>query len=127
MRVHIELFASLREAAGAGELVLEGLPAGATVGDARRELARRRPELAGLGHARGVLGHDYADDATALVDGARLAFLPPVSGGAPDYVAGVFELSAAPIDTAACLARVAHPSTGAALLFTGTTRDTHRG
>jgi molybdopterin synthase catalytic subunit len=127
MRVQIELFASLREAAGASELVLEGLPAGATLGDARRELARRRPELSALRHARGVVGHDYADDATPLSDGARVAFLPPVSGGAPDYAAGVFELSAAPIDTQACLARVTHPSTGAALLFTGTTRDTHRG
>ena len=127
MRVHIELFASLREAAGAGELVLEGLPAGASVGDARRELARARPELVGLRHARGVLDHAYADDAAPLSEGARLAFLPPVSGGAPDYAAGVFELCPAPIDTSACLARVAHPSTGATVLFTGTTRDTHRG
>lgn len=127
MRIQVELFASLREAAGQGEIVLEGLSQGATLGDARRELARRRPELAGLLHARGVIGHGYVDDATPLHDGARVAFLPPVSGGAPDYATGVFELSAAPIDTAACLARVAHPSAGAALLFTGTTRDTHRG
>jgi molybdopterin synthase catalytic subunit/molybdopterin converting factor small subunit len=127
MRIRIELFASLREAAGTGELELDGLAEGATLGDARRELARQRPELGALAHARGVLEREYVDDRTPLVDGARVAFLPPVSGGAHDYTAGVFELSAGPIDTAACQARVAHPGAGAVLLFTGTTRDTHRG
>jgi MoaE-MoaD fusion protein len=127
MRVRIELFASLREAAGAGELELDGLAEGATLGDARRELARRRPELAGLAHARGVLGQAYADDSAPLCDGMRVAFLPPVSGGAHDYAVGVFELSAAPIDTQACQARVAHSGAGAVLLFAGTTRDTHHG
>lgn len=127
MRIRVELFASLREAAGAGELELDGLPEGATLGDARRELLRRRPELGGLAHARGVLGNDYVDERTPLCDGARVAFLPPVSGGAHDYAAGVFELSAAAIDTAACQARVSHPGAGAVLVFTGTTRDTHHG
>jgi molybdopterin synthase catalytic subunit len=127
MRIRVELFASLREAAGTGELELDGLAEGATLGDARRELARRRPELGALAHARGVLGHDYVDDRTPLADGARVAFLPPVSGGAHDYAAGVFELSAEPLDTAACQARVAHAGAGAVILFTGTTRDTHHG
>lgn len=127
MRVRVELFASLREAAGTGELELDGLREGATLGDVRAELARRRPELAGLPQARGVVGDAYADDATALADGARVAFLPPVSGGAHDYAAGVFELAAEPLDPGACQARVAHESCGAIALFTGTTRDTHRG
>lgn len=127
MRIRVELFASLREAAGTSELELDGLPEGATLGDARRELARRRPELGGLAHARGVLGSDYVDDRAPLADGARVAFLPPVSGGAPDWAAGVFEISAAPIDADACRERVAHAGAGAVVLFTGTTRDTHKG
>lgn len=127
MRVRVELFASLREAAGEGVLELDGLAEGATLGDVRAELARTRPELAGLSGARGVVDQAYADDSTALTDGARVAFLPPVSGGDHDYAAGVFELSAEPLDPAACQARVQHPSCGAVALFTGTTRDTHRG
>lgn len=81
MRVHIQLFASLRERAGAGELVLEDLREGLSIGELKRELERAHPSLGSLAQVRGVLGDAYVPDATALVEGARLYLLPPVSGG----------------------------------------------
>jgi molybdopterin synthase catalytic subunit/molybdopterin converting factor small subunit len=133
--VQIRLFAALRERAGTGELVLRGLPAGATVGDAMAALARERPELGDLGHASAVVGTTYVPISHRLAPGDGLALLPPVSGGCgapqdasdPRLLAGLFELSAAPLDPGALHARLVHPSAGAVVLFTGTTRGVNRG
>lgn len=46
---------------------------------------------------------------------------------AQDYEQGVFELVHEPLDPVALEARVAHPSCGARVLFTGSTRDENRG
>lgn len=46
---------------------------------------------------------------------------------AQDYEQGVFELAHEPLAPAALEARVAHPSCGARVLFTGSTRDENRG
>jgi molybdopterin synthase catalytic subunit len=45
----------------------------------------------------------------------------------PDYERGVFELVRGPLEPAALEARVLHPSCGACVLFTGTTREENRG
>jgi molybdopterin synthase sulfur carrier subunit len=81
VRVQVRLFASLREAAGAGELRLE-LPAGATAEQAwtalvvsHPQLATRRPSLAAAVNRR------YAPFDTALAEGDEVVFVPPVSGG----------------------------------------------
>jgi molybdopterin converting factor small subunit len=80
--ITLRLFASARESAGTGSVEVQA----ATVGEA-------------LGVARARFGADFASvldasrvwldgdepvrgDATPLVDGAELAVLPPVSGGA---------------------------------------------
>jgi len=129
MRLRVLLFASLRESAGAGALELDGLPDGLTVGELKRELERLRPELGALASVRGVIATQYVSDDTALDGAHELALLPPVSGGGavqPDYERGVFELSGAPVDPAVCQARVSHPSCGAVVLFTGTTREHSR-
>ena len=44
-----------------------------------------------------------------------------------DYEQGVFELVREPLDPAALEARVGHPSCGACVCFTGTTREENRG
>jgi molybdopterin synthase catalytic subunit len=129
MRIAVQLFAGLRERAGASLLELEGLPEGLTVGGLKRELERRLPELGSLAAARGVIGTSYVEDDALLPQSGELALLPPVSGGSGgelDYERGVFELASAPIDCAACQARVAHPSCGAVVLFTGLTRERSR-
>jgi molybdopterin synthase catalytic subunit len=130
MRVRVRLFAGLRERAGRGELELDDLPEGADLAALKRELARRHPALGGpgaLAHARGVLGTEYVGDEAPVADGALVFLLPPVSGGADDVEAGVFELSPGPIDVEAVAARVADVRCGALVTFVGATRSRSRG
>lgn len=132
MDLRVRLFAALRERAGADEIEVVGLPEGLDVAGLKRELERRRPELGSLAHVAGVVGTQYVPDGRVLRAGDRVSLLPPVSGGwgAEEDEAlarGVFELSADPLDPALDHARVAHPSCGAIVVFTGTTRDASRG
>ena len=131
MELTVRLFAALRERAGADSLVLRDLPQPLDVGGLKRVIEERHPELGSLAHVRGVLGTRYVDDDVAVDGSAEVAFLPPVSGGSPDrdedLAQGIFELSQDPLDPAACQRRVSHASCGAAVVFTGSTRDTNRG
>jgi molybdopterin synthase sulfur carrier subunit len=81
--VHVRYFASLREALGAVESV-EVAP-GTTLGALRDTLIAR-----GGGHAdvlarsravRCAVNQAMAGEDTPLVDGAEVAFFPPVTGG----------------------------------------------
>jgi predicted TIM-barrel fold metal-dependent hydrolase/molybdopterin converting factor small subunit len=75
MRIHVRLFAGLREAAGWSERELEGVERVADVWPAL-ELGRE-PE--GLLYA---VNREYADRGRELRDGDEVALIPPVSGGA---------------------------------------------
>ncbi|QDV07023.1 Molybdopterin synthase catalytic subunit 1 [Planctomycetes bacterium Poly30] len=137
MRVQIRLFAALRERAGRGTLELTDVPVGSTIADLKRLAAEAEPRLGDLGPVAGVIGTTYASPETVVMEGAEVAFLPPVSGGAPSsggtseqgdsLESGIFELRADALDVAAIQARVSHPSCGAIVLFTGVTRETNRG
>ncbi|MBK7877171.1 MAG: molybdenum cofactor biosynthesis protein MoaE [Planctomycetes bacterium] len=131
MRLTVRLFAGLAERAGARTVVLDDLRDGLTLGELKRELERRRPELGNLAHVAGVVGTTYAHDGRVLAATDDVSLLPPVSGGEPDedelLAAGVFVLERDSIDVAACLARVGHPSCGALASFIGVTRDVNRG
>jgi molybdopterin synthase catalytic subunit len=129
VRVTVRLFAGLRERAGREELVLDA-PEVCDVGGAKRWLERHHPELGSLAGVRGVLGTAWVADDAPLVEGGELALLPPVSGGSHEaeaLAAGLFELSAEPLDPARTLARVEHPSCGAVVLFAGNARESNRG
>ena len=81
MRIHLKLFAILRERAGVGEMVLE-LPEGATVETAATALVKHVPGI--REHVRRVayaVNREYVDSSTPLNDGDELAVIPPVSGG----------------------------------------------
>ena len=81
MRVHVRLYASLRETAGesAADLVLEP---GATAEDAWRSLVARHPALAARRPSlAAAVNRRYAAFDVALDDGDEIAFIPPVSGG----------------------------------------------
>jgi molybdopterin synthase sulfur carrier subunit len=81
MRVRVRLFASLREAAGVSEAVLE-LEDGASAEDAWRRLAGLHPAVAGRRVSLAAsVNRRYAPFQTALVDGDEVVFIPPVSGG----------------------------------------------
>ena len=81
MKVVWLLFAIARERAGCSEVAIE-LPSGSRVTDAARELARRCPMLDDvIPRARIAVGQQFTDLDHMLVDGDRLALIPPVSGG----------------------------------------------
>ena len=131
MRLTVQVFASLRERAGRARIELDGLPDALDVHALKRELTARVPELGALASVRAVIGTRYVSDDTRLENGAVVALLPPVSGGAPDrdedLARGVFELVGEELDIALAQRRVEHASCGAVCTFTGATRDNNRG
>ena len=81
MRVHVKLFAILRERAGASEVVLHLRP-GATIADGIETLGEQFPDLRTfLPRVAYAVNQAYAKPDTALNDGDELALIPPVSGG----------------------------------------------
>lgn len=81
VRVRVRLFASLRETAGPGEVLLD-LPPGATAEDAWRALIGRYPALLERrGSLSAALNRRYVTFDAALDEGDELVFVPPVSGG----------------------------------------------
>ena len=82
MKVCVQLFARARDVAGAEWVVVE-LGESATVGDVRLALARRHPALESLVARSAIaLNEEFAKDSDAIDEQAKLAMLPPVSGGA---------------------------------------------
>jgi len=129
MRLTVLLFAGLRERAGCDRFELAGLPEDLDVAGLKRILAERFPAWGDLASVRGVLEESYVSDHTPLLPDQEVALLPPVSGGSPrdeDLENGVFELSADPLVPQADQERVAHPSCGAIVCFTGMTREVNR-
>lgn len=81
MTIRVKLFAAARELAGSPWVDLE-LPAEATIGHLRIELARHVPALAELtSHMAFAVGTQYAGDETPIHHGDQVACIPPVSGG----------------------------------------------
>jgi molybdopterin synthase catalytic subunit/molybdopterin converting factor small subunit len=119
MLVRTRCFAVLRDVAP-GRAEVE-LPGGATLEDAWRALIPAHP---GLEPYRAVVrvarNGAYAEWGTPLADGDEVAFLPPVSGGAPRVETA---LSVGPIDVEALEARIAGDGDGAVVVFVGRARN----
>jgi molybdopterin synthase catalytic subunit len=95
------------------------LPGGGSVADAWDALASRFPAVAPhRPYVRGARNGNYATWDTALADGDEVAFLPPVSGGAPSLVG----LTEERIDVAA-LEEIAARQHGAGVPCVGGARD----
>ncbi len=81
MRIHVKLFAIVRDRAGASDVVLH-LPLEATVSDAAAMLGERFPAIApDLPRVAYAVNQLYARPNVVLNDGDELALIPPVSGG----------------------------------------------
>jgi molybdopterin synthase catalytic subunit/molybdopterin converting factor small subunit len=113
MRVHVKLFAGLRERAGWNERELDEVDRVADVWPAL-DLG---DEPEGLLYA---VNKEYADRSRPLADGDEVALIPPVSGGA-------FRLSGEPLSLDAAVDEVRSDRAGAIATFTGTTRVQSRG
>jgi MoaE-MoaD fusion protein len=121
MDVTVRLFASLREHAGSGTVPLQ-LGDGATVADAISQL--REGALAGLPENApfvAAVAREYVERDHPLAEGDELALVPPVSGGAGEV--RLAEVTGEPLDPEAVRRLVADPSTGATVVFCGTTRE----
>jgi MoaE-MoaD fusion protein len=115
MKVHVRLFAGLREQAGTGKLALE-LPDVASVADVwpALDLGQEPP---GLLYA---VNRAYAEPDRALAPDDEVALIPPVSGGA-------FRLTAGPVNLTAVIVEVVDERAGAIATFLGTVRAQSRG
>ena len=122
--INLRHFAVVREAVGASaeSRAYDAPPTAAQVFD---ELAAAHPALSGLRRSIMVMVNQaYASPETVLADGDEVAFIPPVSGGAP---ARLFRVTAEPLDAREAEQAVRDPGCGAVITFTGEVRDTARG
>jgi molybdopterin synthase catalytic subunit len=122
MPVSVLYFAGARDAAGTSGETLPRTPR--TVGDLRQALADAHPRLGPvLARCRIAVDQEFADDSVALRDGAEVAVVPPVAGGAPRR----FSVVERPLELAEVLEAVTGPGSGGIVTFTGTVRDQTRG
>jgi len=122
MAIEVLYFGGAREAAGTAREAIAAPPA--TVGALRVGLAAAHPALARLlPRCRIAVDEEFADDAAPLRDGAEVAVVPPVSGGAPARFAVVER----PVALAEVVDLVASPAEGGVVTFTGTVRDETKG
>jgi molybdopterin converting factor subunit 1 len=85
MRVTVLCFARLRDLSGLREWACD-LSDPATVADAWRALVAARPAVDALaGAVSCAVNAEFAAPDAPLKDGDEVAFLPPVSGGAPAH------------------------------------------
>lgn len=121
MKLRIRLFAMLRERAGCSELIRE-FPGGTTVADVWRQVTAEFPGLNGQVHSLSyAVNQEYVRAEFNCADGDEVAFIPPVSGGAPASI-GPIGIVRHPIDVTALAQAVADPGAGAVTTFVGTTR-----
>lgn len=123
-RVTVRFFAAAREAVKVSEHSLE-LEAPATVADVTRALEAAFPALAPLrSRLRVAVDQEFAEADAAVPDGAEVALIPPVGGGAPE---GLFRLTAEPLSLEPLVAAVSGPGQGGVVTFTGAVREVSKG
>jgi molybdopterin synthase catalytic subunit len=121
MPVHVLYFAGARERAGTARETLERVPA--TVAELRNALAEAHPGLGRiLPRCRIAVDEEFAADDAPLRDGAEIAIVPPVSGGAPR-----FQVVDRPLSLAEVVDAVSAPGLGGIVTFTGAVRGESHG
>lgn len=122
VKVNVLYFAAARERAQAGQETVE-LEAGATVSALLAELVGRHPSLEPLlPHLRVAVNQEFCALEDRLPEGAEVALIPPVAGGA-----GLFKLVDRPLRLEEVVQAVGGVSQGGVVTFTGVVRDNTRG
>jgi MoaE-MoaD fusion protein len=125
MNVRVRLFASAREAAGVGHLMLD-LPEGQAVRDALAAITALHPPVGGIEQMVIARNREYVGLDESLADGDELALIPPVSGGGVSSTERiVVSVTALSVDGA--IDAVRGPDAGGIVVFLGTVRDASRG
>lgn len=123
MVVSVRYFAAHREVTAQAVEPFE-LSEGATVGVLWAEIAARYPRLAGYGgRMLYAVNEEFSELTTLLKHGDEVAFIPPVSGGAPE----LFAITTSPLDAGALHTLVIAPDMGAVVAFTGVVRNNFGG
>ena len=125
MNVQVRLFASAREAAGVGHLLLQ-LPPGATVRDAIAAVTKLHPLVGENQQMVIARNRDYVGLDEPLAEGDELALIPPVSGGAISNAERIL-VSASPLSVDAAIDAVRGVDAGGIVVFLGTVRNASRG
>jgi len=119
--ITVLFFAVAREAAGRESEALAAWPP--TVGELRVALQALHPSLGRvLPRCRLAVNQAFAHDGDPVPDGAEVAVIPPVSGGA-----GRFRVVDRPLDVAEVVDAVAGPGRGGVVTFRGDVRAESRG
>jgi molybdopterin synthase catalytic subunit len=130
MKVSLLLFAGLRELVGQRELAFE-LDDGATVDELKRRLGEAYPNArTALGSTVFAIDDEYVAFDERLNDGAEVALIPPVSGGASesfDARGGLYRVTAEPLVAQELTDLVRSDDCGAVTLFYGVVRDHSEG
>jgi molybdopterin synthase catalytic subunit len=122
MALEVLYFAGARDAAGRARETLPEAPP--TVGDLRRALEAAHPKLGRvLARCRIAVDQEFAPDDAPLRDGAEVAIVPPVSGGA----GRLFAVVDRPLSLSEVVDAVSGPGRGGVVTFTGAVRDETRG
>lgn len=123
MIVTVRFFAAARERARRSTLELE-LPAGAKVSDLTTALLEQIPELAPLlPKLRIAVAEEFASPDDVIPEGAEVALIPPVAGGA----GGLFRLQETPLSLDEVVNSVSAVSQGGLVTFSGAVRDHSKG
>ncbi|MBU9711493.1 molybdopterin converting factor subunit 1 [Evansella tamaricis] len=77
--IKILLFADLEEKAGQREIDIDSTAM--KVGDIRKYLVEKYPQLTAIKSALPAINEEYAQDDVEAKSGDIVAFIPPVSGG----------------------------------------------
>ena len=125
MNVRVRLFASAREAAGVGQLLVD-LPSGHAVRDAIAAVTTLHPLVGEIRQMIVAKNREYVGLDEQLADGDELALIPPVSGGAVSSAERVV-VRAARLSVDAAIDAVHGPDAGGIVVFLGTVRDASRG
>lgn len=114
-------FAAARERAGVSR---EELPfSGGTVKDALDAICAAHPSITAIRkHLRVAVNQEFARDGDAVPDGAELALIPPVSGGA-----GRFQIVNRPLKVEEAISLVEGEAYGGLVSFTGSVRNATKG
>lgn len=122
MSIRVLYFAAARDAAGVSrdELPEDGFR---DVAALRRAIAARRPGLSRvLPQCRIAVNQELAAEDAPVPDGAEVAVVPPVAGGAPLY-----RVVDRPLSLDEVVGAVGGPGAGGLVTFTGTVRELTRG
>jgi len=125
MQIRILFFGALKELIGRSEETID-LPEGARVNDALIRFADRHAQFDAIRPSLAVsVNQEYAGIDRVLVAGDEVAFLPPVSGGAPKpaVLRGEVQIVRDAISTPTILERLKRPEDGAAVVFEGVVRN----